>query len=224
MPGRYGRKGRGQWRRRAARYAGYAHGAYSLAKAAYKGYKYVKNLVNVEYKFSDTDHNTSSLTPNSSGSLVNLTKIATGDDMKDREGRSIKLVSCLMRYTLTIHGSATHTSLRVMLIIDRDYLAALPSVTDVLSVANVRSPLNIFTTAGSRFKVLTDKVFTLDQNNRGAVNFKIFKKIHTHVKYGATTAADNAGLRGQLLLLTISNESTNTPTMAGYTRVRWIDN
>lgn len=209
--------------RRATRYARNAYGAWSLAKAAYSGAMKLRRLINVEFKVNDIDHSTP-LSPDSTGAIYNLTKIATGDDMTDREGRSILLKSLLQRYTITLGGGASSTFIRWMIIIDRDYLGALPSVSDILQYSTVRSPLNILTQAGSRFKVLVDRVITVDSSGQRAKSVKIYKKLHHHAKYKATTSADSSGLRGQLLFLLMSNESSNLPVVAGISRVRYIDN
>lgn len=195
--------------------------ALAMAKKAWSMAKFVKSLVNVEKKLNDVSL---SFAVSSTASISNLCNIAEGDDLNQRAGRSIKAKSLLLRGNLNISGSATASVFRFMVVIDTMYLSAKPAIQDILDNGTVTSAMNITSTAGQRFKVLWDHMGHLDNTNNKIWTFKKFFKLGQHIKYSNTTAADASGLSGQVLFITVSSETTNTPTLTALSRLRYIDN
>lgn len=214
-------KKRGFWGKAMGHLGGFSSTA-AMAGAALKAAWKLKKLINVEFKVHDISNAGNNIV--NTGTINNLTNIASGDDMTDREGRSILLKSWQVRGQLRINVSAVASTARLILFLDRDYLGALPAVTDVLASADINSPLNILTQAGTRYKILMDKQYSVSNQGHQIINIKKYMRLHTHTRYKALTAADASGLRGQLLWLFIGNEATNYPTLTAMHRIRYIDN
>lgn len=197
--------------------------ASSIARTALRAAKFVKSLVNVEYK--NIDASASTIAFSNAGALVNISKCAEGTEYNQRVGRSIKLKSVLVRMTLQINAAATVPCRgRVMLFIDTQNLGAIPSTTDVLNTADTLSPLDINGTAGNRFKVLYDRTYTFTVGNNTACAPKVYKKLHNHAKFKGSTGNDSDCLEGQVYLLFITDVATNVPTYSYNSRVRFLDN
>lgn len=190
-----------------------------LARKAYSGFKYVKRLINVEKKFFDVS---SADNVTSTGAITSLTNIGEGNDYNQRDGNSILCQSVGLRAVCKINPSATTTWVRCMIFADNDQRGVDPAVTDILETASYISPLNHV--VGKRFKVLYDKVMSLSINGTEARNFKVWIPYNRHVKYTSTAGADASAYEGNLFLLLISNEPTNTPVVSWYHRLRYTDN
>ncbi len=130
-----------------------ASSALSLASKALYVAKQTKSLINVERKFIDIAETVS---PSTAGNIRSLIEVATGTTNTTREGNSIKLVSLLFRYYMGINQSATNTTLRVMLVCDKQANQAQFTLSGLLQDSsaqkNIISPL--FRDRGQRFRVL----------------------------------------------------------------------
>lgn len=211
-----------RYARSAARYAGSAamarYGTPGGIMRLQRDVATVKQLVNTEFKEKIL---ASSVNPTSSGNVLCFNLLAQGDDKDERGGNSVRWKSVFSRITYTLHASATTTVARAILLWDRQSNGALPSVTDVLQAANVRSSLN--TDNSYRFKVISDQLVNL-HTSRPITTIKTFRKLNRHQKYTDTTGVIGSVATNSLLLLTVSDQATNSPTVQYNIKSRFIDN
>lgn len=155
---------------------------------------------------------------NSANQITNLSNIAEGDTFATRSGRKIVATNLSIRALLSKHGSATLTAVRVIVLLDKAALGLdasnyLNATTDVTSFRSVGANVG-------RYKVLYDRLHLLDAN-------RLFKEIKLNVNwkeglpihYVDSTAADP--IKNSLQLMYLSNEATNTPTLEGWSRLRF---
>lgn len=191
-----------------------------VARKALKVANFVRTLVNVEKKFFDINA-TALTTMSNTGAVYAMTGVPQGDAYNQREGNSFKLVSQFFRIQAYLNpGNVGGENVRFMVVSDNEDQGSIPAVTDILEVPNVISPLNH--TNGTRFKVWYDKMYTMTQEGREVVDFKMFKKCQHHVKFSGPGGGNTR--EGNLYLLAICNSSTNFPSFSWYNRVRFIDN
>lgn len=190
-----------------------------MASAAWSGVKSIARLINVEEKLFDV--NTSG-NISSSGTIFNLSNIAEGSDFNNRDGLSVLTQSLSFSSIFTIHNSATNTFLRFIIFRDNSQRGVDPAVTDVLESAIVHSPIVHF--SASRFNILMDKTVDLASVSKTLGHHRENFNINKHIYYSSTTGADASNYQGALFLLALSNEATNTPTFAFYTRLAFTDN
>jgi len=196
--------------------------AIGLASSALSTALYLKKLMNVEFFNHD---NALALTPGVSFTTDRITGIAQSDDNTGRTGRSILAKSLILKGSVIQHASAATTIVRIVVLIDWRYDGATAVATSVFDTTNgllVHCPRNVETKEAKRFKILYDKKFMLSDDRLR--NVKCFRKLGHHIKFQGTGAADADALGGQIIVLTVSNEGSNTPTVNLNYRVRYIDN
>lgn len=192
--------------------------AYSMAVQAAKDIWYIKGLINSEMHKLD---NGASITPSNSNaqSLIPLAALERGDGDDQRTGNSVFVRSVNGNIFFEKNTSATFTYVRMMIVIDTQEVAdGTPSVAAVLQ-SDYASHLN--TTTVGRFKVLASKVITLNSNVPSR-NHKINLPMRHHIRYNGSATTDTQ--RGQIYLLFISSEATNTPTCRYNLRLSYHDN
>lgn len=213
MPRRGGAGRRKRARRAPAISTGAA--AMTLARSALKGFKYLKGLLNVEYKNYDKSF---SPTTDSTGTVTVLTDITQGDAQTNRNGNSCRLKSLLFNYTMVKNGSASTTFVR--LIIFQWFDDTNPTVTTVLEGANVNSPLSIANS--NKYRIKYDKKVDLDAAAKTSFMGEYYRKLNYELKW--TAAGSTAYKEGHLWVLALSDQATNVPTVSIQTRVRFVDN
>jgi len=204
-----------RYKRRAYRKRG--GGLWSLAKKAASGV--VKYYLNPEYKFLDNANSLSA--PNTGVMVSNMSLIALGDTDSTRNGNSIKATSHLLRYTITKASAATATAIRIILFTDISSDGAVPAVADLLDNASNLSPLSQVN--GSRFHILMDRMYNLSADTP-IITRQYYRKMNHHIKYLDGTANNTSLGQGPIYMCLISNEGTNTPTVAYQSRIRFLDN
>ena len=202
---------RSQFKKFGSRAGGAAHTALKIAMR-------LKDMVNTEYKFLDTNY---SNTMDYNGIVSTLNSISQGITDTGRTGDSVKIQNIMLRGNIL--AGTVPAQLRVILFWDAQNKVA--SVSDVLestgTAYSVLSPKNY----DKRFqtKVLWDKVFdvvpTADNAHR---HFQLSLPINLHSQYAAATSTINTGA---LKILLISNiVTTGLPTIVYYSRVSYTDN
>lgn len=211
-------------RRRTRRRTPWYRKKYSLAQMAgkaYKGMKYIRKLINVERKFLDTTQ--AATTQTNVATIAPLSYIAEGDDYNSRDGHSILTQGMLFRMRMTANSTAVVNFIRVMVFIDKEMNGTAPVVGDILeATTDYLSPIQH--DAGKRFKILFDRIFSLDYNGRGTAAINKWFRINHHIKYTGTTAAAASSKEGQLYVLTLSDNTSNPPGYSWYNRIRFTDN
>jgi len=215
----------------------YARVGSTVASAAFTGLRIAQGLaalINTEWKVFD--RLTTGISPVLGvGVLANLSLIPQGDDSSERTGDSILPKSLGVRIDCAIHASATDTVVRIIIFKDMDFPHANPVDADIVFAdTNMQTYMNLEHT--DRFKVLRDYTFNLTQEDKKKKLIDTFIKFNRprkgvsrhkhwyHIKYvgAASSIADAAD--GQLMILFMSDEPTNTPTIAVTSRLRYIDN
>lgn len=217
MPYRNARRSRGSKKgfRRHFTYRNWGRGMRMARDVAW-----LKSVVNVERKYNDiTFANTVTETEN----FQLLNGLATGDTGQTREGQSIKCTASFLRLYATMNASATTTQLRIILLIDTQPNAQVPTSAELLtSNTNILSPLLI--AYGGRFKVCLDKIFRMDTNKLN-VEFKYYKKLRFHTKYNTNVDGGIDDItKNSYYLMMVSDQPTNAPTVNWWHRLRFIDN
>ncbi len=195
------------------------------AKQALALAKNVKSLLNVEFKNHDISITPVGI-PDGVGVIHQLTNIPQGDTGESRDGSNIKITSIYIKLLLNINVSAITTSVRVLLVQDKQTNQTIYATSDLLStVANVQSivsPMNLDNQF--RFKVLYDKVFSIDDNGVQTKFIKIYKKVSTKLRFDASIPSIADLRSSSYSLVLISDETTNEPVVTGELRLRYLDN
>ncbi len=220
MPYAYAGKVAGRYAKRSSYYNKTAK---DTAVQALKTAQAVKSLLNVEIKAFDRSVSAS---VSDSGAIVPLANILQGDGNASRDGNSVKLVSMQLRSRVDQNTSAStlSTGFRWMIVRDMDNQGEVPAVTDILESASIISNLNI-TDYPRRFKVIADKMFTMNKDITTGKNAKVwstYKKLNFHLKF--STAGTNDYKDNALFILYLSDEPTLEPTLTMECRTCFIDN
>lgn len=197
---------------------GYLNTASKALAVAYA----VKKLINVEYRSITTDFTTD---PSTAGAVVNLTAIAQGDDIANRQGNKIRAKHISVSGQVSLNGSATITQLRMMIVRDNNGSTTQPAITDLFTdVGTFRQNHNKLGDAqsNSRFSILFDKHILLDDQDRRQVAIKWSSSLDHHIFYSGTAATDEG--KGNLYLFVASSEATNDPVLSVDAMVKFIDN
>jgi hypothetical protein len=179
-----------------------------------------KYMLNAEHKFKDTSINQS---PNNNGVQVLLNGMSQGDTASTRDGNSVKIDKIHLLLDNIKNTSATTTVLRTIVYVAKAPNGSAPAIADVLTPQNengLYNPINM----GNLIKILYDRVHTFENSGKAiSITRKNLNHI-VHTRFGGTGATISDIQQGAIYLLLISNESTNTPTVQGTTRVMYYDN
>lgn len=193
-----------------------------MAKSAYNTGMYLKSLLNVEKKFINF---ASTINPDSvTGTFNSLSLLAQGTGPSQRVGTSIKPHKLHVNIKMAINSSATHTSIRAILFIDKESNGSTPVIADILGgSATIMSNYNH--QEASRFITLKDKTFNLSSQGRNEAYFKIYKQFtNIHIHYDGSTATVTDIQDNAFWLFFVSDEATNTPTVNFEAQFIYIDN
>ena len=190
-----------------------------MARLAYSGVKYLKNLINVEKQ--KVDFTVSNGGVSTTPSVVHLSAIAVGDAEGSRTGNSLLSKYLYIKGSLLMNGSALATKVRLVFIRDKQQVGdTSPGYTDVYEAANTLAFLNKNTVG--RFDVLFDKTYNLDTINNQVVMPDLYLKLNSHIRYNGTASTDIQ--KGGLYAMIISDQATNTPTCSIFARLMYVDN
>lgn len=148
-----------------------------------------------------------------------LTGVAEGDGQEERVGNSYCLKSLQVKGSLIVNAAASNTAVRLLLIIDKRQVSdTAPTWTGVFESHNLESfKENLY---HNRYKILLDRSYTLNATTpRIPINW--YKKMNLNVKFNGTASSDYEA--NHVYLFCISNEATNTPTLAYSSRIRYYD-
>ena len=186
--------------------------------------KYLKGVVNVDYKKHDIQQSQTAVA--TTPSIIQLSNIAQGDTTNTRDGASVKIVSVRFSYSITGHASAPQTLVRIMLVCDKQTNEAIYANDDLLediSLAdNIVSPRNL--NNQRRFNVLYDKIHKFSNTGEQAVHRVFHKKLQLKLRYDNSAAAITSLTQSSLSLVQFSDQATNTPLITSSIRLRYVDN
>ncbi len=215
-------------RKRGYKRPGYASCGRMLAGDATKALsmaRHLKSLINVEFKYHNVQLLDSAITD--AGLITPLSLLSEGSTSTSRDGGSVKFTSFRLAYNWKISASATQTTVRVMVVHDKQTNQAQFTLADLLFDATVRdalySPPNV--NNASRFNILYDKVHALSSvgNNNNVVRV-IHKKLNIKTRYDANVGDITDLSQDSMALVMIGSEVTNDPTVSINYRSRFIDN
>lgn len=200
-----------------------AKSAYSLARKAYSGYKYLRGMINCEKHFLDT--NVSAL-QSWSGTVYALSATSQGDNVSNRIGDSILAKYLNLRFSWIMDTSIPQSICRLIIFQDTMSLGTIPAASDVLQVTGsapaVLSLLNLTYALQGRFKILFDKTVCLSSQANVAFATDEIIPINDHIKYTSTSGTDEG--RNMLYALAICNVNANDPTLTMTARLAYYDN
>lgn len=191
----------------------------SVAYSAYRLARRLKDAVNTEYKFFDTQSTT---TPDYNGSIIALNAITQGQTDNTRIGDSCKLQNLILRGHLAAAAGAAAV---IRMIVYWDQQNKSSAASDILqytgSVYGVYSPKQY----DKRFQttVLMDKVISsVPTADSSLYRFDEVIPINRHTQFdGGTTTVNTGALK---MLLISSNVTTNLPSVVFLSRVSYTDN
>ncbi len=198
---------------------------YGDAQKALAMARYVKGLVNVEFKEINTQRNGASLS--TTISITTPSILAQGDLKTQRGGNKVRFKSIHRKGFFSLHASATTSMVRLMIVLDKQCNGAVFSIADLLEDSTVGdsivSPRDVDNM--NRFVVLSDKTYKLaDGGGNQLIQFNIYKRINLPIRYDGTGATVANMTSNALYLVSFSNEATNTPIITDFCRIRFIDN
>lgn len=189
---------------------------YNAARISYK----LARLANVEKKYIDATSTSTAVS--TTGTIVSLSDIPQGDTVNHRHGDSVKPQGLTIRLKAVANSSAVSTQLRVVIFRMKHENGTTPTIANLFD--GTSSLYYLAPKAwDNRFhsKILYDRVLNLsDDRSQGAFR-KIYLKLTGHINWqaGTTTGED-----GELYMALVSNETTNTPNVAYYSRLTFTDN
>ncbi len=193
----------------------------TAAKALAVAYA-VKKLINVEFHTLNTFL---PVDPNTTGATKNMTAIAQGDDIANRQGDKIRLKYLSLSGTIKLHASATTSQVRLVLVRDNNGSTTQPAISDIWVSAAFFLDNKHKTGApqvNSRFTILYDKFFLINSVGNNQVAFNWSSSLDHHCYFTGTQGTDEG--KGHIYCMIASNEATNDPIVTADIMVKWIDN
>lgn len=151
---------------------------------------------------------------------INILPIGTG--ASQRVGRKCLMKSLLVRIVCGA-SSGAGTQFRYLCVYDKQSNAALPAVTDILTLNDFQSPNNL--SNNERFVTVIDKILPLPQGSATQLVCDVeYRKLNLDVVFNATNGSTIADITsGSLIHMMIPADGLTTSTMNVYSRVRFTD-
>lgn len=201
----------------------YAGDAYDLASRTWKGLNEIRKFINIEEKYLDFS---GSQTPDQNGTTNCVSQIAQGTTMNTRIGNSIRVQRLTVRGRVAVSSAVTTFSVvRVAIIRDMEGQGSAPTCADMFETVGTsaapRQPLDWLNR--KRFAVLYDSLLTVAPASGCAREFFYNVELAKHVLYRGTTAGSASDGEGSIYIVSLSDEATNTPTVAFTSRITYTD-
>lgn len=134
------------------------------------------------------------------------------------------MIGVNLNYFLLVNATTPRTSVRIMLVIDKQTNGAIYANTDLLEDVtvndNIVSPRNLDNK--HRFQILYDRTHMLSLSTPTVVVKKYIKK-DLLLRYDASTPSIADLTQSSLSLVQFGND-VNEPTIQSFLRVRFVDN
>lgn len=184
----------------------------------------LKRLVNVEIKNFDVQQTNIAITD--TPVIIQLSNIPQGDTTNQRDGSQCKVLSLELSIFLTRHASASNTTIRLMLVCDKQTNQAIYLNSDLLDdttiLDNIVSPYNLDNKY--RFTVLWDRIFHVTAGSGSSKSFKKSFRMSKILRFDGNTPSIADLTSSSLSLVQVSNENTNDPAITMFSRLRYVDN
>lgn len=195
-----------------------------IAKKAWAGVNYIKDMINCEAHMVDVTQNGVSV--DYDGALVHLSPVTQGDTRNARSGKSIlaKYLSGRIQLAIT---SSQRSSVRLIIFMDTQNNGTAPAVSDILeNTGTALGPLSsLKQLQNGRFKILWSRLITLDGVKESLQDLKYYLPLkRQHLYFDGATSADYQ--KNAIFMLQISSAATasNPPTISSYQRFSFYDN
>lgn len=156
------------------------------------------------------------------GSIAALTNISQGDDLTNREGRTIRAKSLWVKFRAVydVDNSPVISYYRVMIILDTEQRGTDPGINDILESSGgyLAFRANKYK---RRFVSLYDKVFWLDGVNRKSDFNEFYKRMNIPMDWSSATSTDKIG--NHIFLVAISSDPVNGPSLGYRTCLKYTD-
>jgi len=196
---------------------------YSGVKYAVKGVNLIKSLVNAELKRFDIQPTVAN--QGTTPTIQLLSGVDAGTDYFNRDGNSILLKSIYLKANCIMDTTGNTVLVRIIVFVDNDNDGQTPSAAELLvdatSPGNMLSPINVDYSA--RYTILFDSHVNLSVNGDQSMFIQRFKKLNFHAKYITQTGSTGFG-KGNIWVLTVSDDNTNQPAIRLYSRISFYDN
>lgn len=194
-----------------------------LAVQAYQVGTKALEMLNAEKKYYDISQTTvTPANPSGSYTVVSLvSSISQGDGPTNRDGSQIRLKSINVQLAMQINAAATTTNVRWVLFRDmRPQLAAAPTYIDLYDSTDVINTFLNIEDQWRRFKIIRSGLVTLNINQNPYSTTDLYVPCSLPIRYSTSNDVINTNI----YLMLVSNEATNTPSVAYRYRVRFYDN
>lgn len=187
-----------------------------------KKVKFLSGLINVEKKFVNITNSAAVSNSVSSYSIV-MSQIAEGDDAAQRTGRSILLDSLNVHWSAKINGSATNTLIKIAIVCDKKPDIGAANFGTVFGNSTTVNGHIDKLSEGDRFVIMKVVLVRLNAGEGLSQTGKIYLGLKgVHIKFDGTGATDYEN--NVYYFMALSDEATNTPTLAFDSRLSFYDN
>lgn len=186
----------------------------------------LKQLINTEFKFFDVDESGVYDVPDT-GVMYHLNHPGKGDEANQRDGSTIRLKSIELTYQVKYDPTAANSTIRSMIILDKQPNAAQPTLSQILasaaSVTGVLSPRNLY--FKKRFVILHDQRICLSAYDNPDYFVHFYKKLDMHTEFNTSTTGTYADVNtNSIWFVQLSDKGVNYPKSIMYSRIRYLDN
>jgi hypothetical protein len=156
----------------------------------------VASLVNTEYKVLDSQTNYLNLgivnnaTPATDGfsTIYDMCNIPLGDEMNQRNGRSVLCKSLQLRINGILQGNLDHVNIRLICLRYKGNTNATITVPQVYAQPTnatdwVRAFREVFSSDSQAYQIMWDKSITMDKDFKSEVNIDKYFKMKSHIKF-----------------------------------------
>lgn len=166
---------------------------------------------------------TNTVSPDNSGGNVSsvVRGIAQGTSDNQITGNSVMLKSIRLRGSCVIDSLATATRIRLLFVLDKRPESSVPAITDILASASIHAFMNIDNQRG-RFQVLKDVNINLDQTQYDEVTREFY--VSWPRGYMLQFNDSQVPIKGDILMVALSDEATNKPSVSYMSRIMYVDN
>ncbi len=171
---------------------------------------------NTEVKQVDV---TATATPGTTQSLVLLNALSQGTTRVTRIGNSVRFVALACNFKMNMNSSATHTTIRLLILYDKQSNGAAPAnIYQSSSIISPFNPDNMY-----RYEILSQSSTSLSISGmqERVVSFSI--PLYHITRYQSNNGDITDITTGSLYFGLVSDDNTNTPTVEYYFRASFVD-
>lgn len=191
-------------------------------------------MLNTEYKVLDTKVNDEALSilNNSSPGVdgfrtpIELSGISLGDEMNQRNGRSVLGKSLQIRINAILNDGLDHVNIRVVVFRYKAANDTVPTPGLIYSQPTfatdwVRAFREVYSRNSQAFQIVWDKSITLDKDYKSEIQLDKYIRMHSHIKFRQATNDQN---RLWIMYFYDNLTAAGSIAMRLQARLRYIDN